>query len=486
MHAELGVDVADVGVHGGVRHAEALRDGGRVEVVHQQGEHLGFAGREPVRDDEAAQAFALLLVEVAQACGLAGGHADDLRPCRGQAHDGHDEHEKADGHGDFGLVERGPYKPPHDDVSERRACAGHGTDDAEGARVLGLRVSRRAHVDDPAHEVGKQEALEGQAYAQVIEVAGVVFGQELKQDGQGAQRHAYAADEVVADGALPRLKRRCAQGKRDEYRQALEHDNECGQLLGQVVVLPGVVEGPSAHEEEAQGDGAVAPGVLLFDGHERQAFLAWTRQVGIRHAVICHVAQHQGDHWHETDEQACGDTRHEGGAYDDDCRHHEGARARHHRASGGEALEKARRLQYGTGRRDGRQRGADASYEHDEPGVEYQRHAGALDLAAQLDAVGDGAGKRERVRCCHERRPDEQHAAYHAHGGMHCAVTQRRLCVRVGSEGGVGEICQRTCCKKGHGGAIGPEERRPHAHAKGGQEKRRVRPRQGDADGKRE
>ena len=71
VHAELGVDVADVGVHGGVRHAEALCDGGRVEVVHQQGEHLRLAGRESVRDDEAAQALALFPVEVAQARGLA-------------------------------------------------------------------------------------------------------------------------------------------------------------------------------------------------------------------------------------------------------------------------------------------------------------------------------------------------------------------------------------------------------------------------------
>ena len=139
-----------------------------------------------MRDDEVAQALALLLVEVAQARGLAGGHADDLYPCRGQAHDGHDEHEKANGHGDLGLVERGPHNPPHDDVSQRRACAGHGADDAEGPCAVVLRVSYRAHVDDPAHEVSQQKAYKRQAYAQVIEVTSVVLGQELEQDGQGA------------------------------------------------------------------------------------------------------------------------------------------------------------------------------------------------------------------------------------------------------------------------------------------------------------
>ena len=366
MHAELGVDVADVGVHGGVRHAEALRDGGRVEVVYQQGEHLGFAGREPVRDDEPAQALALLLVEVAQACGLAGGHADDLRPCRGQAHDGHDEHEKADGHGDFGLVERGPYDPIDDDAGKRRAGVGHGADDAEGARVLGLGAARRAHVDDPAHEVGEQKAHEGQTYAQVVEVAGVVLGQKLKQDGQGAQRHAHLTDALVADGVLCRLERRCGKGKHDEHRHALEHNGDCGQVLGQVVVLPGVVVGPTAHEEEAQGDGTVAPGVFLLDGNERQALLAWTRQVGVGHALIGHAAQQQRDHRHQGDEQPCSDSRHEGGAHDDGCRHHEGARACHHRAGGGEALEQARRLQYGAGRGEGGHDGAAASQGNDE------------------------------------------------------------------------------------------------------------------------
>ena len=74
-----------------------------------------------------------------------------------------------------------------------------------------------------------------------------------------------------------------------------------------MVVLPGVVEGPTAHEEEAQGDGAVAPGVFLLDGYERQAFLARARQIGVRHTGVCPVAQHQRAQRDKADEQACGD-----------------------------------------------------------------------------------------------------------------------------------------------------------------------------------